>query len=231
MRTKKVTLKELRQLESFTGINKRGVKAVFTINADKGTAVAEFEDGETREMKLDSVRRSWLLVEESEENKEEESSMQKIKAGYKVKDSKTGWIGVVTAIHGRLITVENSDRDFPADVDNLTVLEKTEVEQPKQEEAPKVEKVEKPKAQRPAKKGKGADVEPESKETEDSGKKYREQFYSGDNWSYHRVTDQKGNFIRATFIVNEEEIKLKSPSKRQVKKYLQENLGIEVNLK
>ena len=123
METKRVTLKELKEMDQFTAVNKRGVTAEFKVNGD--SAVATFEDGATRELKLDSIRRGWLLVVEEEQNKEG-NEMQKIKIGFKVRDSKTGEVGEVTGIQGRIITVENNKGDFPADIDNLEVIEATE---------------------------------------------------------------------------------------------------------
>lgn len=140
METKKVTLKELKEMEKFTGVNKKGVKAEFTVNGE--SAVAEFEDGTQKEMKLDSVRRSWLVVIENNESKEEKE-MNEVNVGYKVKDSKTGEIGVVVDIHGKLVTVLNDEGDFPANIDNLEVIETVEVEEVEVEEV-EVEEVEVP---------------------------------------------------------------------------------------
>lgn len=132
MKTKRVTLKELKELKEFTGVNRRGVLAQFIVDGD--SAVAKFENGETRELKLDSVRRSWLLVvqEDKVENKEE-NKVEEIKVGYKVRDSKTDKVGVVTGIQGRLVTIENSKGDFPADIDNLEIVSKDNAEEKKED--------------------------------------------------------------------------------------------------
>lgn len=79
-----------------------------------------------------------------------------------------------------------------------------------------------------------ADKAPATPKTEGNvteDEKYKTQSYAGEGWSYERTTDKKGNFVKATFIVKGEEVKLKSPSKKQVKMYLKEALGIDVVMK
>lgn len=158
MQTKKVTVKEMVELKEFKAVNRKGDIATISANED-GTAAVQFEDGSSKIMKLDSIRRSWLLVVEQEESKkEEENEMEEIKVGYIVKDSRTEEVGEVKDIQGRVVTVENKKGDFPADIGNLEIVEKKEVEQPKEKETPnnvvelnpvekpQTKKVEKPKA-------------------------------------------------------------------------------------
>lgn len=236
METRRATLGELKELKQFVAVNRKGVKAEFEVKGD--SAVATFEDGTQKEMKLDSVRRSWLLVVSQEENIEEESEMEiNVNVGDRIKDLETGFEGIVTAVNGQILTVENEQGDFPARVDNVEIIEAgaAQIEQPE---------VEKPKVEKPKKEDKPKEPSvpnyieslPEVDESKlavvkGSQSKLRHQFYEGANWSYHRVTDSNGYFVAAKFLVNGEEVKLKSPSKRQVKKYLKENLGVEVELR
>lgn len=229
METRKATLGELKELKQFVAVNRKGVKAEFEVKGD--SAVATFEDGTQKEMKLDSVRRSWLLVVSQEENIEEENEME-INVGDRIKDLKTGFEGIVTAINGQILTVENDNGDFPARADNVEIIEagtvqieQPKVEKPKKEDKPKESSVPNYIESLPEVDGSKLAV------VEGSQSKLRHQFYEGENWSYHRVTDSNGYFVAAKFLVNGEEVKLKSPSKRQVKKYLKENLGVEVELR
>lgn len=160
MQTVKATLKELKELVEFKAVNKKGETATFKVNGD--SALVTFEDGTEKEMKLDSIRRSWLLVVNEEENKnEEEIEMAEVKVGNIVKDVRTEEVGEVTGIQGRLVTIENKKGDFPADIDNVEVIEAIEkpeeVEQPKEEKPNNVvelkpaEKPENKKEEKPAK--------------------------------------------------------------------------------
>lgn len=233
METRRATLGELKELKQFVAVNRKGVKAKFEVKGD--SAVATFEDGTQKEMKLDSVRRSWLLVVDQE--KEENKMNINVNVGDRIKDLETGFEGIVTAINGQILTVENEHGDFPARADNVEIIEAGAV----QTEQPEVEK---PKVEKPKKEDKPKEPSvpnyteslPEVDESKlavvkGSQTKLRHQFYEGENWSYHRVTDSNGYFVAAKFLVNGKEVKLKSPSKRQVKKYLKENLGIEVELR
>lgn len=232
METRKATLGELKKLKQFVAVNRKGVKAEFEVKGD--SAVATFEDGTQKEMKLDSVKRSWLLVV----SQEEEENEMKINVGDRIKDLATGFEGIVTAINGQILTVENDHGDFPARFDNVEIIEAGAVQSVGTEKKEKQPKVEKPKKEEKPKKPSKPyiDVLPNvdaSKlaEVPEGSEDLRHQFYEGANWSYHRVTDSNGYFVAARFLVNGEEVKLKSPSKRQVKKYLKENLGVEVELK
>lgn len=229
METKRATLKELKEMDKFTAVNKKGTTAEFEVDGD--SVVATFEDGTQKEMKLDSVRRNWLLVVSQEENIEEENEME-INVGDRIKDLETGFEGIVTAINGQILTVENDEGDFPARADNVEIIEagavqieQPEVKKPKKEDKPKEPSVPNYIESLP-------EVDKSKLAVVKGGQsKLRHQFYEGANWSYHRVTDSNGYFVAAKFLVNGEEVKLKSPSKRQVKKYLKENLGVEVELK
>lgn len=143
MKATKVTLKQLKQMDKFEGVNRKGVKAIFTVSGD--VAVAKFEDGSEKEMKLDSVRRSWLVVNEIKEGDDER--MKIFIPGVKVKDSVTGKEGTITEVIGKLATVENDIEDFAANTDNLTVIE----DAPKRDNVVKFEKPE-DKKEEPAKK-------------------------------------------------------------------------------
>lgn len=139
MITKRATLKELQELNEFKGVNRKGVTAVFTVKGNEAEAM--FEDGTTKTMKLDSVRRSWMIIQE-EENNEEEEQMKLFVPGVKVKDSVTGKVGVVKEVIGKLATVENEQEDFAANTDNLSAIGSEEVK------PVKVVKLEKPKAKK-----------------------------------------------------------------------------------
>lgn len=231
METRKATLGELKELKQFVAVNRKGVKAEFEVKGD--SAVATFEDGTQKEMKLDSVRRSWLLVVSQEENIEEENEMKiNVNVGDRIKDLGTGFEGIVTAINGQILTVENEHGDFPARFDNVEIIEAgaVQIEQPEAEKPKKEDKPKKPSVPNYVESLPEVD-ESKLAVVKGSQSKLRHQFYEGENWSYHRVTDSNGYFVAAKFLVNGEEVKLKSPSKRQVKKYLKENLGIEVELR
>src|SRR5699024_5586718 len=146
---KKLTLKELKGLKQFTGVNKKGEQATITVNAVDGLAVIDI-DGKQKEVKLDSVRRSWQMVED---DKKEEIEMN-VKIGDEVLKTKTGEWGTVTEINGRLLTVVNTHGEFPADFEQVEILKSDDkvkvkkVEEPKEIKEPK--KKEKP--AKPAKK-------------------------------------------------------------------------------
>lgn len=264
MITKKATLKELKEMDQFEAVNRKGVRATFRVNAEDETAVATYENGETREMKLDSVRRSWMVVVN---NKEEEEEMRLFVPGVKVKDTHSNREGVVREVIGKLATVEMADgEDFAANTDNLIALNEEreyvdengdvqkgepkkgnvvkfeqpevdveeEAEDSKPEEKPEVENKERPK-QSKVEGGKSIYEEEHGKEKlariPATGRVYREEFHFGDDWSFHRVVDEKSNFISAKFMVHGEEVKLRLPSKKRIRAYLKENLGIEVTLR
>ena len=146
---KKLTLKELKGLKQFTGVNKKGEHATITVNALDGLAVIDI-DGKQKEVKLDSVRRSWQMVED---DKKEEIEMN-VKIGDEVLKTKTGEWGTVTEINGRLLTVVNTHGEFPADFEQVEILKSDDkvkiknVDEPKEVKKPK--KKEKP--AKPAKK-------------------------------------------------------------------------------
>src|SRR5699024_4193094 len=146
---KKLTLKELKGLKQFTGVNKKGEHATITVNALDGLAVIDI-DGKQKEVKLNSVRRSWQMVED---DKKEEIEMN-VRIRDEVLKTKTGEWGTVTEINGRYLTVGNTHGEFPADFEQVEILKSDEkvkiknVDEPKEVKKPK----NKEKPAKPAKK-------------------------------------------------------------------------------
>lgn len=237
MITEKLTVKKIKQLEEFTAINKKNQKvADFLVEGDVASYL--YEDGTEGNLKLDSIRRNWeLLIEENEEEvkmSEKDVKQDSMKVGDKVKDKLSGKQGIVESINGQLYTIVNAIEDFPAKEENLILIEKGDNIEDQKVEDQKPKEVKQPKiAEFPSNKINELEGVEESKlaKIPQTGKEYKQQYFEGKNWSYHRVTDSKGHFIAAKFIVNDNEVKLKSPSKKQVKNYLKDTLGIEVSLK
>lgn len=117
MKTKKMSVKELKGLGTFTAISATGKNANFTIEGE----VAVDENG--KNVKLDTIRRAWSVVVEDFNSWEEKSLENESKfLGSKVQ-MENGTEGTVVGIMNNLATIERNGDEFPAPLETLTILD------------------------------------------------------------------------------------------------------------
>lgn len=229
MKTTKMTAKEILELKEFKAVNGKGVVTEFEV---VNGVVINKETG--KEMKADSIRRSYEIITEEEQEEVQEVQPEIVKGSFVVTDNNE--VGIVEDIHKNLVTVlvkvEDELVDIPQRLENLVLADEThqaEIEAIEKllnkEQEKKVEKVEK--VQKPRKEIKKAEhlavaippvelVDSEYKATE---KHYKSVITLRINHHDLRITEYGGYItdVRVLFVdVNEtgdikEEVLYKSP--------------------